>query len=266
MWLWQHVKELIQKHSEIVALVGILGVIFSILQGFLTARWSKSRRLLAYATRTFRILRRPLRNLAGLSIIYNASPVDSLSLTRIAVWNAGNESLRRNDIPQTGQPIIYAPDGVNVFEADIIEATSDANDVKLGPVYEPITGYAVDFEFLDPGDGVMVEVIHDGNKSTDIRIHGEIIGGRIRRTAAEWESPDIETNKSLSSSSNRPRSGRESLRLLRIVGFILLPLTGAVLIGFSPAWGAGVLLIIFGLFFGSVRLFLRSLPIPSCAS
>src|SRR5438045_1267463 len=106
MNLWVSIKAYIATNPEVVAVLGVIGTIGGIVISILLYKLSSSRRLLAYATRTFRIIPAFRIKLSGLQVTYNSYDVKSLSVTRVTIWNAGNESLRRSDIPQAHPPII----------------------------------------------------------------------------------------------------------------------------------------------------------------
>ena len=91
--------------------------------------------------------------------------------------------------PASDRPVIYGGGGLKIFETSVIETSAAANKVGLTLVDHPIVGSAIGFDFLDPGDGAVFSVVHRGNKLTDIRLNGEIIGGRIWRTIAHGENP-----------------------------------------------------------------------------
>ena len=199
-------------------------------------------------TRTFRVVPEKRIKLERLQTTYNGYPVDSLSVTWLAVWNAGNESIRRSDLAKKDPPSIYAGNGINLFEMDIVETSAEANNVTLTPVYAPITGSAIGFDFLDPGDGAVFSVVHNGSKVTDIRLNGEIIGGRIRRTVAHGETPNERTGRHWDGSTTplKPESGRSATRRGAYVIMILLPVVGCLIL-FTPQWRGGLLLVLLGL-------------------
>jgi hypothetical protein len=232
----------------IVAFVGVVGAISGIVLAVLFYKLSRPPRLLAYATRTFRVLPRARIKLQGLQITYYGYPVESLSVTRLAVWNAGNESIRRSHLPASDRPVIYAGSGMKIFETSVIETSAAANNVGLTLVDHPIVGFAIGFDFLDPGDGAVFSVVHDGNKLTDIRLNGEIIGGRIWRTVAHGEKPTEGGSQQWNGVSawQRPRSGRFESRIGAYAAFVMLLLCGFVLV-LASQWGVGLLLIVIGL-------------------
>lgn len=246
MSVWRPVREYISANPELIAALGLIGTIGGIVIAVLLYEIAKPRRLLAYATRTFRIIPRPVVKLDRLEVSYNGYPVQALSVTRLTVWNAGNEALRRADIPVAHPPVIYVSEGVTLFEADTVEHSSAANNVSLEPVHEPIVGYALRFDYLDPGDGVVFNIVHDGTTVTDARLTGNIIGARVRRTLAQGESPEVRDGVP---QTRKPNSGRAQLRFVMRVCLALLPTLGilSILLG---RWDTGVFAISFGLLLG----------------
>jgi hypothetical protein len=257
--IWSSIRTSISNHPDIVAALGLAGTVGSIALAVLLYKLGKPRRLLAYATRTFRVIPDRRIKLPRLEVLYNTYPVQSLSVTRIAIWNAGNESLRRADIPKTDPPVIYARDEITLFEGDVIESVA-ANNVTLIPVYEPITGYAVDFEFLDPGDGAVFSIVHTGSKITDIRVNGEIIGGRVRRTVAHGERPE-DQDRDILKQKETPQSGRKQLRQVALPMWALCSFFGLIAIFWSHL-SEGLLLIIVGTIVPGCLLFVSRRVYP----
>jgi hypothetical protein len=246
--LWLPIKNFISGNPGIVAIVGVVGTISSIVLAVLFYKLSRPRRLLAYATRTFRVVPQGRIKLQGLQITYYGYPVESLSVTRLAVWNAGNESIRRSDLA-SDRPVIYGGGGLKIFETAVIETSAAANNVGLTLVDHPVVGSAIGFDFLDPGDGAVFSVVHNGNKLTDIRLNGEIIGGRIWRTVAHGERPTEGGSQRWFGVSDwqRPQeSGRSQLRVGAYAALVMLLFCGFVLV-LGSQWGVGLLLIVIGL-------------------
>ena len=237
-------------HESGYLLLGLelLLTISSIVLAVLFYKLSRPRRLLAYATRTFRVVPQGRIKLQGLQITYYGYPVESLSVTRLAVWNAGNEPIRRSDLPASDRPVIYGAGGIKIFETAVIETSAAANNVGLTLVDHPIVGSAIGFDFLDPGDGAVFSVVHSGNKLTDIRLNGEIIGGRVWRTVAHGERPTEGGSQQWDGVSawQRPQSGRSQLRVGAYAVLMMLLFSGFILV-LSSQWGVGLLLIVIGI-------------------
>ena len=248
MHLWLPIKNFISGNPGIVAIVGVVGTIGSIVLAVLFYKLSRPPRLLAYATRTFRVVPQGRIKLQGLQITYYGYPVESLSVTRLAVWNAGNESIRRSDLA-SDRPVIYGGGGLKIFETAVIETSAAANNVGLTLVDHPVVGSAIGFDFLDPGDGAVFSVVHNGNNLTDIRLNGEIIGGRIWRTVAHGERPTEGGSQrwfGVSAWQRPQEGGRSQLRVGAYAAAVMLLFSGFVLV-LGSQWGVGLLLIVIGL-------------------
>jgi hypothetical protein len=248
----------------IAAIVGVVGTTSGIVLAVLFYKLSKPRKLLAYATRTFRVVPQGRIKIQGLQITYYGYPVESLSVTRLAVWNAGNESIRRRDLPGSDRPVIYGGSGIKIFETAVIETSAVANNVGLTLVDHPIVGSAIGFDFLDPGDGAVFSVVHRGSELTDIRLNGEIIGGRVWRTVAHGERP-IEGGSQQwfgVSAWQRPQeSGRSQLRVGAYAVLTMVLFSGFVLV-LSSQWGVGLLLIVIGIVASGALLISRRVYPP----
>jgi hypothetical protein len=144
--------------------------------------------------------------------------------------------------------VIYGGGGIKIFETAVIETSAAANNVGLTLVDHPVVGSAIGFDFLDPGDGAVFSVVHSGNKLTDIRLNGEIIGGRVWRTVAQGERPTDGGSQQWDGGSawQRPQSGRSQLRVGAYAVLMMLLFSGFVLV-LSSQWSVGLLLIVMGI-------------------
>lgn len=104
----------------------------------------------------------------------------------MAIWNAGTQTIRRPDIPE-GDPLrIVSKSGASIIRSKLLESSREANRVSLSSISSSEIP-DVSFEFLDPGDGLLVEVTHTGLKIDQIALVGSVMGGRVVRTAADPE-------------------------------------------------------------------------------
>ncbi len=108
-------------------------------------------------------------------------PVKSLTVTKIAFWNAGNETIKKQDVVKEDQITIRGKDGVVFLSSSIIDVVSPHNklDCKLNQDRSIVT---ITFEYLDHNQGGNIQVFHTGVSNADIFMQGTIIGGSpIRR-------------------------------------------------------------------------------------
>src|SRR5690242_3696669 len=102
----EYIKTLVSNPWIVLAtlIIGILGFPVGILGVYLTVR--------AWKRKTPKILKRSSNLVEGLSdrmskvkILFNNAEVTNLTITKIAFWNAGNETISRDDIT-VAEPLI----------------------------------------------------------------------------------------------------------------------------------------------------------------
>lgn len=187
MEFWQIVKTFISEHTELITFVSLSFGLAGIILAVIFYRASQPVRQLSYSTRTFRIISEKAKKVAGLEVKFDEQNVNAISVTRAAIWNGGNESLRNTDISENDPLIIQARKGVEILKAELIESTSSANRALIQQMQHEMSRYYFNFEFLNPGDGAIVSIVHTGTGIEDLSLIGTLIGARIKRTAADPE-------------------------------------------------------------------------------
>lgn len=126
-----------------------------------------------------------------LRIEWAGQTIDNLTVTKILFWNAGNGTIRRNDIPPNAPVRLLSVNGARIVEARILEEKDDANSFALSPV----TGDSFDigFEYVDKDEGAVIQIAHTGKSSKDISLTGRIMG--VRKELALKPSSDFASRK-----------------------------------------------------------------------
>jgi len=156
-------------------LVGIVGIVLAIVF------YIRSRRVKQplYTIRSVNLLRAP--KLEVLDIRYANEPIVSLTATKIAFWNGGRETITRDDIAAADPLEVTMQRGVKALDAQILHCINPANRFETS-VRPDASGALMAFDFLDRGEGAVVQLLHTGSSSDDIKIRGTIKGaGRPRQ-------------------------------------------------------------------------------------
>jgi len=175
----------------------------SILTYYITSRIGSR---LGYRTRSLRLIGKHKPNLPKeINILFKDKKVPRLTKTFVTIWNSGKKTIPGENIIEDDRlricfdekmkpQILYATDGTKVtivthdgkvyesdhdrdtvaekeeiLKADVIKKTKDANkfEVKINesPPHEAICS----FEYLDSGDGVLIELLHTGENSPKVK-------------------------------------------------------------------------------------------------
>ena len=120
-----------------------------------------------------------------MEVLFEGKRVPALSVSRIAIWNAGTETLRGSDVAPRDPLCILHPSSADILKVKIIESSRTALEVALTATSADQNSGQITFEFLDPGDGFLLEVVHTSTSVNTIGIAGSIMGARVVRTAAD---------------------------------------------------------------------------------
>lgn len=87
-----------------IGIVGIVLAVISILLAVIFYRRSRKFKQLGYAVRTWKIIEDYSATLPGLSVTYGDQRVQYLSVSKLAFWNRGSETINWSDVA-TADPL-----------------------------------------------------------------------------------------------------------------------------------------------------------------
>ena len=98
------------------------------------------------------------------AMTFESGLVERLSMTTIVMWNAGSEVLRGDDIVKADPIRVSISDG-RVLSNRVVKTTTQATDVcSIDRSTESELG--IRYRYLNPGDGAVIEIVHDGSSSS----------------------------------------------------------------------------------------------------
>jgi hypothetical protein len=148
--------------------------IFSFLLAFYFYKRSRRTRALVCVTTSTHIIDDAIGCIPRLTVLYDGVPVNHLTITTLAFWNAGSETIDERNLVKT-KPLCLALESPHRYMHIRTYPMRAANDVKHRLDKEARTCF-IDFEFLDHNDGFVMDIIHTGEHDTSIRIDGVFKG------------------------------------------------------------------------------------------
>jgi hypothetical protein len=112
-----------------------------------------------------------------IEVTYWGDPIQNLTVTNIAFWNAGKEPIRWEDVAEQETLEIFPRNEFQILSASIIQANNDAANVQFVDANEDEVVFK--FDFLEQDDGAVFQIFHTGQKDSDLTIRGKIIGATI---------------------------------------------------------------------------------------
>lgn len=153
------------------AIVTILSFLAAIFLYFKAKKVKKPR----YAIRSINFLKDSANKIEGLQIMYSSQPVQNVTITKVAFWNDGNETINGNDIANADPIEIRLKEGFMILESKIIYEKNNANLLTIQKAENDTILY-IKFDYLDRGEGAVIQLLHTGNSSEDVIISGTIKG------------------------------------------------------------------------------------------
>jgi hypothetical protein len=146
------------------SLIGVIGIILGII-GIFSYRVSKSIAKPSYQKSSLRLIGRDEDNLPqDVKVTYKGNEVDRLTKTTLTIWNNGTETLDGSDVVESDPLYISFEANDKILSYKILKKTKDANSFVLKNCDNGPNKLRFEFEYLDPNDGVVIELLHDSEK------------------------------------------------------------------------------------------------------
>lgn len=178
-------------YNIIILLFAIVGIIASFYF------YKKSHRLTsaAYMIRTIRLINSKINKFPALNIQCGTEQITSLSISKVALWNDGSDTINLDSIAKNNRLRIEIDNRYEILGADIQYEKNKSNDFKI-TISPDKRCVNIEFDYFDRDEGVVVQIYHTGRRSADIAVVGQIKSCReIRRfkpySAAPMPMPDF---------------------------------------------------------------------------
>src|SRR3990172_8352589 len=152
-------------------LVGIAGVIFA----WIFYRKSRRYKELVFSMRSTSFVSDYETKIPGLVVLFNDAKIPCVTLTKMAIWNDGPETIAEGDITETDRLRLVVSENREILDVTILKTTPDPICLRTAKNNEKPYEVEIRFEFLDKGDGAILLVTHtDKRLSKPVEVKGTI--------------------------------------------------------------------------------------------
>lgn len=154
--------------------LGIIGIVLAVI---FYAR-SKKDRLPCFEVNSNTLIEGLHKALDGLQLHYKGTPQARITVTKLAFWNAGRETIDKRDLVEKDPIGIACPNTLAILDIQVTQVSAKSNSVRLGSAVEQgdVHFYPINFEYLDNNDYFVIQIVHTGQESEDIEVIGKIKG------------------------------------------------------------------------------------------
>jgi len=110
-----------------------------------------------------------------IEIRFSGAQVPCVTASRFVLWNAGNITLRGSDIV-AGDPLrIELEEAGSILKLSTLKVTRDVNAFSVMQRSGADRIADIQFDYLDPGDGIALEALHSGGRR-ELKLKGTLRG------------------------------------------------------------------------------------------
>jgi hypothetical protein len=157
----------------ISVIIGLIGIIFAII--FYIK--SRKRKELCWIIISNNLIQESRNTIQSLSIRYKSKLISNLTVSKILFWNRGNETIYKCDLETINPLKIICKN--NILTSEVIHKNNPSDNIRI--ITEKHKLSIIKFDYLNPRDGFILQVIHDGVSSNDITLQGDIIGVNVKQ-------------------------------------------------------------------------------------
>jgi len=154
---------------------------------FLYFKAKQTKGLSYYISNNLLIDRANTENPDQIEIFFLGTKVDKLYKTLIYIWNSGNQIIKKNELNTKDPFRLEIENNKEILSIKIIKSTREVIDFNI--YSEKYTNFhKVNFDYLDPNDGAVIEVLHNGSID-DLKLKGTVMGiSKIKNMESNKES------------------------------------------------------------------------------
>lgn len=218
------------NHNPWLNVLFILLTFTSIFLSFWFYFKSKKSKRPNYTLRTFNLIKEKINKIDSVEIQYHNSKIDNLSITKIALWNNGKETISSSDVAQNDPFLINITEGFTILDCDILFEKNPANGFSINKINP--NQIEIKFDYFDFNEGIIVQLFHTSTDDEEISVKGSFKGTRTieRNSSSQKILPKLFYKFLKNNSSIKPRLMK---RILGVTTF-LVPLLTMFLIFLIP--------------------------------
>jgi len=110
-------------------------------------------------------------------VLYNDEPVPRVTQSLVWLWREGRGTIKGSDVVTADPITINVPTGDRILDAALLAQSKPTNAVSIELVPDdPEAGARLAFEYLDPRQGAVIEVLHTAESPELIELTGTVMG------------------------------------------------------------------------------------------
>lgn len=167
-----NVSEFLNENSYITLIAFICTVASVILAIYFYYKSIKKKKP-TYTVRNINIINESIKYLNSIHISFYNYKIDNLSISKIALWNAGKDTINHTDIAKNDKIRIVIDSKYEILDCSILYQKNPANSFEIS-ISKNKKEIIINFDYFDYNEGIVIQLFHTGSSSQDLEIAGSI--------------------------------------------------------------------------------------------
>ena len=165
---WETIQMLVVTGILIIGILSSVAIIFypRRLYNLKQPIWSRISRNVIYNENNI---------MEGLEITYYGEKIDHMTNSQILFWNHGTKMIHAQDISTTDPVRIKVDKTVKILDVKVLPSSLPADAFQI-EVKQDENLIFIRFDSLDRGQGAVIQILHTGKPSDEVRVLGSITG------------------------------------------------------------------------------------------
>jgi hypothetical protein len=165
-----------------VALATVVGLVLAIVLYFR----AKRHRAPCYAIHTENLVAGVASRIPEVEIHFQGygESVGTLSASKLVFWNNGRETIRKQDVVKAAPVMVRMQGDCKILDVSILSMSEPTNQFTITRSQDRSSA-TLTFEYVDHGEGVLVQILHTGLSDDAVQLDGRVMGaGEPRRISS----------------------------------------------------------------------------------
>ena len=158
--------KLLTSGSLLLALGSFCLGIISLLLSLYLYNKSRNFKKINYAKKGHTLMYNFKPNIDKLSLEYDGNVVENVTVTFLAMWNSGNDTIYSSDVLNTAPLSVYPTDDSQILETKIVYSSNKLNGFQM--IKADKDGFVISFDYINKKEGIILKIVHTGTSSKSI--------------------------------------------------------------------------------------------------
>lgn len=167
-----------------ITIISLAGVVITIVALILQIK-DKKKRAIYYTINSTVLVDNEVSRIDGIKILFHDKEIETVVVSKIKLWNGGNEILETSDFYPGYELSITVPQNEKILAAIVNEETEETCKISVQNATQNENKRLINFYCLEPRQGATLTIYHTNIDEKETELIGKIKGGKVLNRSVE---------------------------------------------------------------------------------